>query len=89
MAMNVARTRAYVGEISSASVDEPGLWRAHIENADGEVLDSIDGALRDLVTWARARTGWVLVLPAVGDDDVLRWAGSDPKPDDVPYYWTE
>lgn len=81
--------RAYIGPVPGPSEGDSQRWRAHTEDADGCMVEQVDGSLHDLVLWARERTGWVLVLPANGERDVMRWAGTEPKPADVPQFWDE
>jgi hypothetical protein len=72
--------RAYIGRANA-----PGpvtWWDGHIEDRTRDRVEQREGTLEELVRWARERTGWVLIL-----EDPLYWAGTDPKPDDVPLYW--
>lgn len=79
--------RAYIGPVPSPTEGDPELWRADTEAADGRMVERVDGPLDDRVTWARKRSGWVPVLPADSEPDVMRCAGTDPRPDDVPQFW--
>lgn len=78
--------RAYVGPAAGPPEEVAGRWVGHIEKMSGNrVLDSgpwFEGSAEEVVAWARERTGWVLVVI-----DPLQWAGTDPKPDDVPLRW--
>ena len=89
MAVSRRGHRAYIGPVPCPTQGDSERWRAHTEGPDGRMVERVDGALDDLVAWARERTGWVLVLPANGGPDVMRWAGTDPKPEDVPQFWDE
>jgi len=77
--------RAYVGRTGDPA---DGRWAAHTEDdtlTGPPLVERTEwGTAGEAVGWAREQTGWVLVV-----DGPLRWAGTDPKPDDVPETWEE
>lgn len=78
--------KAYVGPTAGPPEEVAGRWVGHVEKTSGnKILEMgpwFEGSPEEVVAWARERTGWVLVVL-----DPLQWAGTDPKPDDVPLRW--
>jgi hypothetical protein len=77
--------RAYVG--LAPGPRDPG-WHAHVEDEYGAMVSQIHAdTAAEAVAWARAQCpAWVMVVDWRGD---FFWAGTDPRPEDIPFDWDE
>jgi hypothetical protein len=76
--------RAYVHH----DLPDPG-FSAHVEDEVGRMsAEFYADTIEEAVAWARAQCpAWVMVVVDLRGD--FFWAGTDPRPEDIPFDWDE